>query len=104
MTLLSVKILIFLTCPSHSDDLSKVHKTGGVYGRATEEGSRPPGCQPYFVQYLSLSVAPGSPRILSCRRLSTRGAKASWKLITIAEEPSGYGLFLVWDTSGFFSG
>jgi hypothetical protein len=32
------------------------------------------------------------------------GAKASCKLITIAEEPSGYGLFLVWDTSGFFSG
>jgi hypothetical protein len=31
-------------------------------------------------------------------------AKAGWKLVSMVKEPSGYGLFLVWDTSGFFSG
>ncbi len=31
-------------------------------------------------------------------------AKRSWKLVSIAKEPGGDGLFLVWDTSGFFSG
>ena len=41
MTLLSVKILMPFTCPSHSDALSKMHKTGGVtvmVGRSLRAG------------------------------------------------------------------
>ena len=62
-----------------------------------------PAAERYFVQYLSLSAAEDSPDTVLQEAIN-EGAKASWKLITIAEEPSGYGLFLVWDTSGFFSG
>jgi hypothetical protein len=31
-------------------------------------------------------------------------AKQSWQLVSMVKEPGGDGLFLVWDTSGFFSG
>jgi hypothetical protein len=31
-------------------------------------------------------------------------AKRSWKLISVTKAPGDDGLFLVWDTSGFFSG
>ena len=62
-----------------------------------------PAAERYFVQFLSLSVAEDSSDTVLQEAIN-EGTKASWKLITIAEEPSGYGLFLVWDTSGFFSG
>jgi hypothetical protein len=62
-----------------------------------------PAAERYFVQYLSLSVAQGSPDVVLQEAIDER-AKASWKLVRMVKEPSGYGLLLVWDTSGFFSG
>jgi hypothetical protein len=47
-----------------------------------------PAAECYFVQYLSLSVAEDSPDTVLQEAIN-EGAKASWKLITIAEEPSG---------------
>ena len=32
------------------------------------------------------------------------GARQSWKLIRVTKDPTSEGVFLVWDTSGFFSG
>jgi hypothetical protein len=72
----------------------------------TEQQRKAPGrpaAERYYVQYLSMSGAE-DPTDTVLQEAVNEGAKASWKLITIAEEPSGYGLFLVWDTSGFFSG
>jgi hypothetical protein len=62
-----------------------------------------PAAERYFVQYLSLSVAEDSPEAVLQVSINER-TKVGWKLVSMVREPSGYGLFLVWDTSGFFSG
>jgi hypothetical protein len=62
-----------------------------------------PAAERYFVQYLGLSAAGGSKDEILQEEINER-AKVSWKLISIAEEPGGDGLLLVWDTSGFYSG
>ena len=62
-----------------------------------------PAAERYFVQYLSVGVDGGSKGAVLQEAINER-AKVSWKLISIAEEPNGDGLFLVWDTSGFYSG
>jgi hypothetical protein len=62
-----------------------------------------PAAERYFVQYLGLSFAGDSPDAVLQEAINER-AKVSWKLVSMVKEPSGYGLFLVWDTSGFFSG
>jgi hypothetical protein len=31
-------------------------------------------------------------------------ARHSWKLISVSRDPTGPGLFMIWDTTGFFSG
>jgi hypothetical protein len=31
-------------------------------------------------------------------------ARHSWKLISVTQDPASQGFFLVWDTTGFFSG
>jgi hypothetical protein len=31
-------------------------------------------------------------------------ARHSWKLVNVTQAPASQGLFLVWDTTGFFSG
>jgi len=31
-------------------------------------------------------------------------ARHSWKLISVSHDPTSQGLFLIWDTTGFFSG
>jgi hypothetical protein len=31
-------------------------------------------------------------------------AARSWKLISVATDPTSQGVFMVWDTTGFFSG
>jgi len=56
------------------------------------------------VQHLSLSAAEGSTDAVLLQEAINQGAEASWKLVSMVKEPSGEGLFLVWDTSGFFSG
>ena len=63
-----------------------------------------PAAERYFVQHLSLSAAEGSTDAVLLQEAINQGAEASWKLVSMVKEPSGEGLFLVWDTSGFFSG
>jgi hypothetical protein len=31
-------------------------------------------------------------------------ASHSWKLVSVSADPASQGLFMVWDTTGFFSG
>ena len=45
-----------------------------------------------------------APWRLLCKKAINEGARQSWKLISVAQDPKGEGLLLIWDTSGFFSG
>jgi hypothetical protein len=62
-----------------------------------------PAAERYYAEYIRLPAAEGSAEVALQEAINEK-TKRSWKLISIAQEPSGDGLFLVWDTSGFFSG
>jgi hypothetical protein len=62
-----------------------------------------PAAERYYAEYIRLPAAEGSAEVALQEAINEK-AKQSWKLISMAQEPSGDGLFLVWDTSGFFSG
>jgi hypothetical protein len=62
-----------------------------------------PAAERYYTEYVSLAAVDGSAEIALQEAINEK-AKRSWKLLSIAKEPSSVGLFLVWDTSGFFSG
>jgi hypothetical protein len=62
-----------------------------------------PAAERYYAEYVGLPTAGGSAEVALQEAISEK-AKRGWKLISVTKEPGGDGLFLVWDTSGFFSG
>ena len=62
-----------------------------------------PAAERYYAEYVDLIVA-GSTWEVALREAINEKAKRSWKLISVTKAPNVDGLFLVWDTSGFFSG
>ena len=60
-----------------------------------------PAAERYYAEYVRLPTAEGSVAA-TLQAAINEGAKRSWKLVSMAKDPGG--LFLVWDTSGFFSG
>jgi hypothetical protein len=62
-----------------------------------------PAAERYYAEYIRLPAPEGSAEVALQEAINEK-TKRSWKLISMAQEPSGDGLFLVWDTSGFFSG
>ena len=57
----------------------------------------------YYAEHVDLSATEG-PVEIALQEAINEKAKRSWKLISVATEPGGDGLLLLWDTSGFFSG
>ena len=62
-----------------------------------------PAAERYYAEYVSLPAAEDSVEAALQAAINER-AKLGWRLVSMAKEPGGEGLFLVWDTSGFFSG
>jgi hypothetical protein len=62
-----------------------------------------PAAERYYAEYVRLAAVEGSAEVALQEAINEKAAR-SWKLVSVAEEPGGDGLFLVWDTSGFFSG
>jgi hypothetical protein len=72
----------------------------------TEQQRKAPGrpaAERFYAEHVGLPAAGGSMEAALQEAINEK-TKRSWKLVSIAEEPSGDGLLLVWDTSGFFSG
>jgi hypothetical protein len=74
----------------------------------TEEQSQAPTVQEaerYFPEHVQLdSTAAGSPS-RALQESMNYGARQSWRLVGVVQDPtSPGGVFLVWDTHGFFSG
>jgi hypothetical protein len=62
-----------------------------------------PAAERYYAEYVGLPAADGSAEV-ALQEAINEGARQSWNLIGLAKAPGDDGLFLVWDTSGFFSG
>lgn len=62
-----------------------------------------PAAERYYAEYVVLPTAGGAAEVALQEAINEK-AKRSWKLISVTKAPDVDGLFLVWDTSGFFSG
>jgi hypothetical protein len=62
-----------------------------------------PAAERYYAEYVSLAAVEGSAEVTLQEAINEK-AKRSWKLVSIVSEPGGDDLFLMWDTSGCFSG
>ena len=63
-----------------------------------------PAAERYYAQYAALGVDPGGAPEAALQEVINEGARQSWKLISVTQDPTSGGVLLVWDTSGFFSG
>ena len=63
-----------------------------------------PAAERYYAQYASLVVGPEDSPEAALQEAINEGARQSWKLISVTQDPASEGVILVWDTSGFFSG
>jgi hypothetical protein len=63
-----------------------------------------PEAERYYVHHTPLGAGPEDSVEASLQEAINEGARQSWKLISVAQDPKGEGFLLVWDTSGVFSG
>jgi hypothetical protein len=63
-----------------------------------------PEAERYYAQYASLDTSAGGSTEAALQEAINEGARQSWKLVGVTQDPTSDGVILVWDTSGFFSG
>jgi hypothetical protein len=63
-----------------------------------------PEAERYYAHYAALDVGPEGSTEAVLQEAINEGSRQSWKLISVTKDPTSAGVFLVWDTSGFFSG
>ena len=62
-----------------------------------------PEAERYHAEYVPLPGGEGAS-LVALQEAINENARHSWKLISVAQDPTSQGIFLVWDTTGFFSG
>jgi hypothetical protein len=71
-----------------------------------EQQRKTPDCpvaERYYAEYVRLPATEDSAQA-ALQEVISEKAKRRWQLISVTQNPTSQGLFLVWDTSGFFSG
>jgi hypothetical protein len=69
------------------------------------QASGQPEAERYYAQYAALlDAGPEGSTQAALQEAINEGSRQSWKLISVTKDPASEGVFLVWDTSGFFSG
>jgi hypothetical protein len=58
----------------------------------------------YHAEYVRLPGGDEGASLVVLQEALNESARQSWKLTSVSPDPTGQGLFLVWDTTGFFSG
>ena len=63
-----------------------------------------PEAERYYAQHASLDAGEGVSSEAALQQAINEGARHSWKLVGVTQDPTKDGVILVWDTSGIFSG
>ncbi len=58
----------------------------------------------YLVELVQLAAGADGSSLMTLQEAVNKGARQSWKLVGVAQDPTSQGLLVVWDTSGFISG
>ena len=69
-----------------------------------EEATDRPQAERYYAQHASLDAGEGVSSEAALQAAINEGARHSWKLVGVTQDPTSDNVILVWDTSGFFSG
>jgi hypothetical protein len=81
-----------------------IHREGRNMAEREREARDTPEPERYHAEYVPLPGGGESASLVALQEAINENARHSWKLISVAQDPTGQGLFLVWDTTGFFSG
>jgi hypothetical protein len=58
----------------------------------------------YQVELVPLAAETGASSLATLQGVLNKGARQSWRIVGVAQDPTSQGVLLVWDTSGFISG
>jgi len=51
-----------------------------------------------------LASETGASSLATLQGAVNKGARQSWRIVGVAQDPTSQGVLVVWDTSGFISG
>ena len=77
---------------------------GGGAPEQERSASGAPEPDRYYAEHVEVPSGTEGLSIADLQEAINEGSRQSWKLVGVATEPTGRGVILVWDTSGFFSG
>ena len=58
----------------------------------------------YKVELVQLGRGTDVSSLATLQEAVNKGARQSWRLVGVAQDPTSQGVLVVWDTSGFISG
>ena len=58
----------------------------------------------YQVELVQLTAGTDASSLATLQGAVNKGARQSWRLVGVAQDPTSQGVLVVWDTSGFISG
>ena len=73
-------------------------------GEREREAHDAPEAERYRAEYVTLPGGGEGASLVALQETINENARHSWKLISVSRDPASRGLFLIWDTTGFFSG
>jgi hypothetical protein len=63
-----------------------------------------PDPERYYAELVSPVAGESAVTVPALQEAMNHGARSSWRLVGIMNEPGGNGIILVWDQAGFISG
>lgn len=70
----------------------------------SEEEPGTPAPERYYAEHVVAASGAGSLSVAGLQEAINAGARQSWRLVGVVNDPSGRGVILVWDQQGFISG
>ena len=58
----------------------------------------------YQVELVPLAAETGASSLATLQGAVNEGARQSWRIVGVAQDPTSQGVLVVWDTSGLISG
>lgn len=73
-----------------------------AYRSESEPGA--PGPERYYAEHIMPATETESLSVAALQEAMNVGARKSWRLVGVVDDPAGRGIILVWDQAGFISG
>ena len=70
----------------------------------SRSGPEPPAPERYYAEHVAPALGTEGLSLADLQEAMNEGARKSWRLVGVLNEPMGRGVILVWDQQGFISG